>query len=164
MRRFLSSIGISLLALTLSGWGNVLAAALCPHAGMSRTQLSVKDHSGCSAKADEASGDHAAMQHQTMHGMKMRTETASQNHDSGMVAFSQPMGTCAHCFGRDQSPTTANTRALTLKKIETGAELEQPAGLSASLAIVFTPQFAPTQHAPPGQANRKHLLLSIFLI
>lgn len=166
MRRLTSYICVALLALALSGLGGVLAAALCPHAGMNHAQAATAGHAGCAAKAEKAERHHPATEHQAMHSMKMTPEPVvpAQRQESEVAAVSRPEGDCGHCIGRGELPNSANTRALALKKLDAGTHLEQPARSSVSLAPVFTTQFTPTQHAPPGQSNRKHLLLSVFLI
>jgi hypothetical protein len=145
MRRFTSFFGITLLALLVSGWGNVLAATLCPHAMGGQSQANVE-------KA--AAHQHDSSQ-QAMGGMQMTHEPAAGHCDSKVAAFDQPAGICTHCLG---------LRELTLKKHDAGIIVRPAASSTISLAIVYTPQFLPTQNAPPGDSNRKHLLLSVFLI
>jgi hypothetical protein len=155
MRRFTSFFGITLLALLVSGWGNVLAATLCPHAMGGQAQANVE-------KA--VAHQHDSSQ-QEMGGMQMTHASEAGHCDSKVAAFDQPAGICTHCFSRNESPATSSSlRELTLKKRDAGTIVRPEAITTTSLAIVYTPQFLPTQNAPPGSSNRKHLLLSVFLI
>lgn len=155
MRRFTTFFGVTLLALLVSGWGNVLAATLCPHAMGGQAQENVK-------KA--AAHQHDSSQ-QEMGGMQMTHASEAGHCDSKVAAFDQPAGICTHCLGQNESPTTSSSlqRELTLKKRDAGT-IVKPETTTTSLAIIYTPQFLPTQNAPPGSSNRKHLLLSVFLI
>jgi hypothetical protein len=156
MRRFTSFSGVMLLALLVSGWGNVLAATLCPHAMNAQAQADV-------GKAAMHRHDSSR---QEMDGMQMAQTGETGHCDSKVAAFDQPAGICTHCLSRNESPATSSSlqRELTLKKRDTG-KIVKPEAITATLpAIVHTPQFLPTQNAPPGSSNRKHLLLSVFLI
>jgi hypothetical protein len=156
MRRFTSFFGITLLMLLVSGWGNVLAATFCPHAMGAQAQVNVQ-------KA-------AAPQHdspeQEMGGMQMTHASGAGHCDSKVTAFDQPAGICTHCFGQNEFPPASSSlqRELTLKKGDVGTIVKPEAITPISLSLVHTPQFLPTQNAPPGASNRKHLLLSVFLI
>jgi hypothetical protein len=155
MRRFTSFFGITLLALLVSGWGNVLTATLCPHAMGGQAQANVE-------KAEAHQHDSPQ---QEMGGMRMTPSTSAGHCASKVAAFDQPAGTCTHCFSRNESPATSSSlRELTLKKRDAGTIVKLAASASTSLAIVYTPQFLPTQNAPPGSSNHKRLLLGVFLI
>lgn len=143
-----------LLALLVSGWGNVFAATLCPHA------------MNAQANVEKAAMHQHDSSRQEMDGMQM-TQAGEPGHcDSKVAAFDQPAGICTHCLSRNEFPATSSSlqRELTLKKRDTGT-IVKPEAITATLpAIVHTAQFLPTQNAPPGSSNRKHLLLSVFLI
>ena len=167
MRRIVSYIGISLLALLVSGWGSVIAAALCPHAGMSQPAAMAEDHSCCLAKLEQAGEHHkGAHQHEAAHGAKTVPVAAHHLHGSNAaVALGQPQGTCAHCIGQNELPAApASVRELTLQKRAASKAVGHTAVSFTPPVAVYIEQFAPTQHAPPGHASRKHLLLSVFLI
>ncbi|HEV7375686.1 MAG TPA: hypothetical protein VGN95_13265 [Pyrinomonadaceae bacterium] len=153
MRRFTSFFGITLLALLVSGWGNVLAATLCPHV------------MGAQANVEKAASHQHDSPQQAMGGMQMTHASESGHCASKVAAFDQPAGICTHCLSRNEFPATASSlRELTLKKRDAGTIVRPAASAATSLAIVYTPQFLPTQNAPPGPSNRKHLLVSVFLI
>ena len=155
MRRFTSFFGITLLALLVSGWGNVLAATLCPHGMGGQAQVKVE-------KA--VAHQHDSSQHE-MGGMQMTPSTTAGHCGSKVAALDQPAGICTHCFGQNESPVTSSSlRELTLKKRDAGIIFRPAASAAISLAIIYRPQFLPTQNAPPGDSNRKHLLLNVFLI
>jgi hypothetical protein len=154
MRRFTSFFGVMLLALLVSGWGNVLAATLCPHA------------MGAQANVEKAAMHQHHSSEQEMGGMQMPQTGEAVHCDSKVAAFDQPAGICTHCLGQNDSPATSSSlqRELTLKKRDTGTIVKPEAIAAISPSIVHTQQFLPTQNAPPGSSNRKHLLLSVFLI
>lgn len=160
MRRLVSIIGITLLALLVGGWGSVFAAAFCPH--MAAT--AAEDHSCCLAKIESA-GEHHSNNHQATHGAKTEQTSAACHLHGDAAALSPVAATCAHCVGQNELPATpASVRELTLQKRGAGKMIGQAVTpLALPLAVSIQP-FAPTQHAPPAPAGRKHLLLSVFLI
>ena len=168
MRRLFSYISIILLTLLVSGWGSVLAATLCPHAGANQPQATLESHSACHTKTEQAAEHHSgsragseAMHHaKTMPKPELRFHGSSNN----AAALTLPAGTCTHCVEQNKLPATP-TSALgsALQKHDAGKIIIQTAA-PVSLPAVFSVQFAPTQHAPPGRTNRKHILLSVFLI
>ena len=167
MRRLFSFIGIALLALLVSGWGSMLAATLCPHAGANQSQAVTEEHSDCHAKTEQAGEHHSgsrSSRSEATHDAKATPVTARRLHGENVAAFTTPSGTCTHCVGQNELPATpASVQELTLQKRDGSRVVEQTATI-VSLPVVFTVQFTPTQHAPPGLTNRKHILLSVFLI
>jgi hypothetical protein len=163
MRRIISYIGISLLALLMSGRGSLIAAAHCPHAGMSQPEAIAEDHSCCLAKLVQA-GEHS--HHEAAHGAKTVPVAAHHLHGSNAaVALGQPHSTCAHCISQNELPNTpASARELILQKRAAGKAIGHAAVSFTPPVAVYIKQFAPTQHAPPGHASRKQILLNVFLI
>jgi hypothetical protein len=167
MRRFVSYIGISLLALLVSNWGSVIAAALCPHAGMSQSVEMAEDHSCCRAKLEKAEEHHKGAHQEAAHGTKAKPTSNIHLHDSSSsnIALGQPAGACAHCVGQSELPYThATVRELTLQKRDAGKMVKRTVILPAPPIAVAVAHLSPKQHAPPGLSGRKHLLLSVFLI
>jgi hypothetical protein len=167
MRRFVSYIGISLLALLVSNWGSVVAAALCPHAGMSQAIEMAEDHSCCRAKLEKAEEHHQGAHQESAHGAKAKQTSAIHLHSSNgnNTALDQPAGACTHCVGQDELPFThTSVRELTLQKRDAGKMVKQAVVLSAPPIAVSLSHLNPKQHAPPGLSVSKHLLLSVFLI
>lgn len=158
MRRLVSSIGITLLALLVGGWGSVVAAAFCPH--MAANQAQAEDHSCCLAKREGVGANHSSSHHHATHGAKKKQASAASHLHHDSVA-----GTCEHCVGQNEFPaTTASARELTSQKRDAGKMIAQSVMPLALPVAVSLSRFAPTQHAPPKPAFRKHLLLSVFLI
>jgi hypothetical protein len=167
MRRFVSHTGIFLLTVLIGGWGNVVAAALCPHAGMSQPQAMAEDHSCCRAKIQSAGTHHSAQHHQAGHGAKTKPIVASHlhDHDAAAAALGPVAGECGHCVGQSESPAAASSvRELTLPKRAAVRVAEHTATPPAPIVALSISHFFPSQHAPPERTRRKHLLLSIFLI
>jgi hypothetical protein len=152
--RFLST-GILLLALLVSAWGNVLAAALCPHMAA--------DHSCCHAQFSHSSASHEMMGEMQMGDMQMTP--AAPAHGSEGNAFTQPGMSCEYCIGYSQMTATPNTlRQATQTKH--GIELSAPLAPSQSITVAssFVPSVTSRQHAPPGDISSRHVLLSVFRI
>ncbi len=161
MRRLTSQLGITLLALLLCGWGEAMASVLCPHAaGL--------DHACCPAKIDSAPAEqhHSGSHHQPARGARSeRREHASHHRAADAVKGLAASSSCAHCVSqRDLPAAPASVRELTTQKSGAGKMAAHATKILAQPVIVHAPRFAPTQHAPPGPAGRRRLLLSVFLI
>ena len=160
MRRLISLIGIMLLSLSLSGWGSVLAAAFCPH--LASKNLTTKIMAGSCHQMSEEQSSHSASHEQAMNGMRM---TAGRHDFDESVPVGQIFGTCSHCMDKEESPVAAgSSRELSPQKRDAGTSLAAQATLTASNTNFFQPKFIATQNAPPGAANRKHLIIGVFLI
>ena len=115
----------------------------------------------CHREGAEQSSRSASHQ-QAMDGMEMMP-AAQPN--SEVLPIGQFSGTCSHCMEKDSAPIAAAiSRELNLQKHDAGASVEKSATPMATLTTFFSPKFVATQNAPPGTANRKHLLLGVFLI
>jgi len=155
-------MGISLLSLLVSGWGYVFAAAFCPHSA-SRNFTAKSEAPSCHQMSEEQAG-HSESHSQAMEGMQMLPETQPERQFKA-IPVGQLSGTCLHCVGQEKSPvTSATVRELNFQNHDTGASLETSPLPEFALTTLFSPQFVPMQNAPHGTANRKHLLLGIFLI
>ena len=165
MRRFVSYIGIILLALLVSGWGSTLAAALCPHAGMNQALPVAEDNSCHSLKIETTAAPHQGEHHQVRHELKLKP-AARPHQGGGQTALGQPLGACGHCVSQSELPIApASMRELTLQKRDAGKPFVSQTMLTALPAMaVSVSRFVPSQHAPPGIAPRKHLILGVFLI
>lgn len=149
----------------------MLAAAFCPHANAALPQAVLsEEHSGCHAKTEQTkehhSGSRRSSNSEALHEMKAEQSPALRLHgeQSNIAALTLPAGTCMHCVGQNESPQTpASARGLTLQKRDAGRIIVQTT-MPISPSMVFTAQFTPTQHAPPGLTNHRHILLSVFLI
>jgi hypothetical protein len=170
MRRFVSYMGIILLALLLSGAGSTLAAALCPHAGTNQALPMAEDHSCCLAKLEtKDTHEHHRGSHQQAAQDKAehcsQTKPAAQFQGGEQAAIGQAAESCAHCVRQGELPSApASVRELTLQKRDAGKAVELKTTLAAPSVAISVSHFVPSQHAPPGTANRKHLLLGVFLI
>jgi hypothetical protein len=158
--RFLST-GILLLALLASSWGNVLAAAMCPHMA--------SDHSCCHAQLSHGSASHEMMGGMQMDEMQMgdmqMTPAAAPAHETEDHAFTPPGMSCEYCIGHSQTTATPNTlRQATLTKH--GVELSAPLAPSQLITVAnsFVPSITSRQHAPPGDTSARHVLISVFRI
>jgi hypothetical protein len=163
MRRQLLFIGILLCALTLSGWGSVASVALCPHAvsaaaAAAEAMKMDDDHACCPSKdagADEHCSGEATGEMEAMPGM--------ESHEPlGLARIDE---SCRHCVSHNSLPTAPFSMRESQRN---GSEDSRPASQEvkalAPPAAKFPSAIIPVQGAPPVQPNRKHLLLSVFLI
>lgn len=159
MRKRSLSSGALLLALLLSAWGNVLAAA-CPHVG--------QDHACCHARvaprpASQHCMDEAQMGEMQMSDMRVGHE-AERSADTR--ALDKPVETCEHCMGRSQLPTTPTTMRE-LEQSKRGEDVSAPPALSEPLSVTssFVPIVLAREHAPPAAASsERRVLISVFRI
>lgn len=152
-KRSLSSVTL-LLALLLSAWGNVLAAA-CPHMG--------QDHACCHARVAPHPASHHGMDEMQMSD-KQAGHEAEQSADTR--ALDKPIETCEHCMGRSQLPTPP----ATLREVEQskrGEDVSAPPALQEPLSVTtsFVPIVLAREHAPPtAVSSERHVLISVFRI
>lgn len=146
--------GIMLLALFVSAWGNVFAAAFCPHMKF--------DHACCHTRRGHNRSAHAMAGEMQMGDTQMLPATDPLSESE---ASSQPVEPCEHCMGRSQAP--AVSVALTgVSRTHHGAGAPTPATSSqlASASPSFTAHIISRQHAPPGSSITRHVLINIFRI
>lgn len=151
MRRRHLSVGILLLALFASAWGQVLAAAMCPHMR--------REHACCHA---QVARNHAA--HEMTGDMQM-TPAAEAAPSAEVTAAEKPIEMCDHCLGRSsQSLLTDTLREV--DRTNHGSELAAPLVLSQSfvLAPPFTTPVPSREHSPPEPSVHRHVLISVFRI
>lgn len=141
-------IGI-IFVLFMSGWGRVLAAALCPH--------TAQDHSCCHALM-AGSGSHEAMG-----DMQMMPAAPSPKTNTG--ALGRPVEACAHCIGHSGLPATpvATREANQARRIP---DVNAPLALMplAPSAPSFIPAISARQGSPPGVSVSRHVLIGVFRI
>jgi hypothetical protein len=154
MRKRSLSSGALLLALLLSAWVNMLAAA-CPHMG--------QDHACCHARVAPHPTSHHGMDEMQMSDMQGGRE-AEQSADTR--ALDRPVETCEHCMGRSQLPTPPAT-LREAEQSKRGGDVSAPPALSESLSVAtsFAPIVLAREHAPPtAVTSERHVLISVFRI
>ena len=151
MRRVTSFIGITLLALLVSGWGNVLAAALCPKMQVASCCLMKTTH--------DSASQHEAM---AMDGMAMMPAAEVEANSIG-----QPAASCAHCLSSPDLPFKSVGTVNSVRESERNLSAAVAASVLRSLAAFsssFAPPISSRQHAPPGSSTSLHVLINVFLI
>jgi hypothetical protein len=166
MRRKISTIGVLLLALCVSGWSSALAAALsCPHEQSAEPGAMAKqDHSCCRAKLalkDEEQSHCSTSAHEAMAGEAQAIPVAEAG---AQQAIAQPAGSCTHCLDRSEVPATSTFREANPLKRNVDAATSRKATPLAPFAALFAPQVLSRQGSPPGAQARKHLLIGVFII
>lgn len=154
MRKRSLSSGALLLALLLSAWVNVLAAA-CPHMG--------QDHACCHARVAPHPASHHGMGEMQMSDTQAGHE-AEQSAD--IRARDKPVEACEHCMGRSQLPTPPAT-LREAHQSKRGEDVSAPPALSEPLSVTtsFVPIVLAREHAPPpAVSSERHVLFSVFRI
>ena len=157
MRRVTSFIGLTLLALLVSGWGNVLAAALCPKMQVASCCLMKTTH-------DSSAPSHEAM---AMDGMAMDSMAMMPAAEVEANSMGQPAASCAHCLSSPDLPFKSVVTVNSVRESERNLSAAVAASVLRSLAAFsssFAPPISSRQHAPPGSSTSLHVLINVFLI
>jgi hypothetical protein len=157
MRRYVQILGLMVLAFAASGWGSIIAAALCPHATL---------------KAAKVVRSERTLAEPSCHSVKPRVAAKPDcHHDSSMEdegqspAFGLADNTpCTHCLSKPEVPAS---NVIAVQKLEQKRSLDVATVQTASFvipAIAFIRPVLYRQGAPPGSTTPKHLLVSVLLI
>jgi hypothetical protein len=150
MKRILLICVISLLF--VSGWSHVLAAAFCPN---------MQDMPDCHMQAENVS----TSPHEGHEGMEMGDMQHQQSVAEGKAdALERPLAPC--CASRPEVPPApiAASRGAEQSRQDLGAILKPALKAIAPLTNSFAPPVTSRQHAPPGAATPRHVLIGVFLI
>jgi hypothetical protein len=186
MRRLALIFGM-LLTLTAGVWGSALAAASawCTHDDAS-APAAPDEHDCCRAKIGEPDAHHSGSQ-QTSHddasheksnthaqageshaGMNCGGAEDSASPEIGVGSLGvRGLSSCAACCAGGSSKTPA-TAVVVAPEQNKGKRVAS--GDCASASRLFAPvtldvsHLAPSQHAPPSSPERRHVLISVFLI
>jgi len=159
-------ISLLLCALALSGWGSVLAAALCPHGMKAPAQLSTPtvtdEHATCHAESNKTAPHHSAPKHEAIAGTA--AEAVPQTKDEART-LTTPAHSCWHCISHSNLPSApVNPRESQPNARETNQAPAEDKGTFAPPVVGFVPAIRPVQGSPPGQRVAKYLLLNTFII
>ncbi|HEX7999395.1 MAG TPA: hypothetical protein VF528_13495 [Pyrinomonadaceae bacterium] len=165
-------IGLLLLALSLSGWSGVLAAAFCAHDG-AKPSTTTEDHDCCPSKLDgptehcgaasTSSSTHEASAAKQMHAAALKTERVASS--TSEIALRQATQNCLHCAANSGLPSTfVVTREPEQKKRAANLAASQTLKPVVPPVASFAPAPAARQNAPPCIAARRHLLLGVLVI
>lgn len=159
-------ISLLLCALALSGWGSVLAAALCPHGMRASTPVSTPTgkgaHATCHAESNKTAAHHSAPKHEAIAGTA--TEAAPQTKEESRT-LATPLHSCWHCISHGNLPVApVNPRESQPNGRETNQTAAEEKGTFAPPVFGFVPAIVPVQGSPPGQRVAKYLLLNTFII
>jgi len=167
-RRFFS-ISFLVAALLLCAWGNVLAAAFCPHFalanGSSGKQLAHRPASHAKM-CDMGMGD---MQ---MDGMtEPAVDESAVNLQIGVAgesttdsdALDQPKGLCTHCLMHSQT-ALGSLSVGAINPERRSDESRAPNSALVSLLPVIVTSVRQMGHAPPGESPPRNVLNSVFRI
>jgi hypothetical protein len=181
MRRFALILGM-LLTLTAGVWGSALAAsAWCMHAAVA--PAAPDEHDCCRANLGQSNAHHAESRetsHDAAHedpatedqahaahaGMNCGVADASATPEGAPATLIHRGLSCADCCagGSQQTPATAVFVAPEQHKVKRAASDSASAGDLFAHAPVRVSHLAATQHAPPVPPERRHILISVFLI
>jgi hypothetical protein len=147
MKRLFLICVISLLF--VSGWSHVLAAAFCPN---------MQDMPACHMQAESVStSSHEGMEMGDMKNRQSATESKTG-------ALESPLASC--CASRPEVPPApvASSRGAEQSRQDLGALLKPALKAITQPTSSFAPPITSRQHAPPGAAIARHVLISVFLI
>lgn len=172
MKRYVQIMGLVVLAFAASGWGSIVAAALCPHANRSaaKTVATVKvveEHACHPAQPETVEKPHCHEDSAMEQGATAGTETprALQDNKGRSAALTLPENVpCTHCMGRPELPAST---VVARPQVEQRRGLEPAAAQSSPLAtptLSFTQPVIYRQGAPPGSLTPKRLLTGVLLI
>lgn len=177
-------------ALLLSGWSGALAAVCCPreerdaaHPFEAATDAMETDeaHACCvQRQADEASAScpmsqkhdaEAAPTHHeaTSNAEKPRddaanTETSNTETSAHVVRYDAGRTHCASCTRNLPASPVVVREPIGAKRDAGDMAAPHESSQIALPTPLFVRKIVPSQHAPPGQNVRRHVLLSVFLI
>lgn len=167
-RRFFS-ISFLVAALLLCAWGNVLAAAFCPHFalanGSSGKQLAHRPASPAKM-CDMGMGD---MQMGGMaepavdeSALNLQIDVAGES-TTDSDALDQPMGLCTHCLMHSQA-ASGSLSVGAINPERRSDESRAPNSALVSLLPVIVTSVRQIGHAPPGESSPRNVLNSVFRI
>jgi len=180
MRRRALIFGI-LLTLTASVWSGALAAAAsCLHEANAVASV---EHDCCRAKIGEPDTHHSEATedaHAATHGQSISQNQAPGSHagmncggaeksarEPKVTAFGERNLSCFACCANRPGgmPVMAVVSAPEQNKVkrDAGNAQSNPRAIFAPTAHDVS-HLAPTQHAPPPTEQRRHLLISVYLI
>ena len=159
------------------GWGGVLAAAVCPHAGcetatgvsdqISEQTAAQGEHQSVECHSSASAEDHSAQtQAQQEHAGEPPVEKQStlESPDSHRFVSGSHASSCSHCMSRPDAPPSSKLEPQSNPVRKSGKDAT-PHVAPQTLAHIRTHvrQIIPSRRAPPGEPDR-HLLLGIFRI
>jgi hypothetical protein len=165
-----------LLAFMTGAWGNVLAAAFCPHIGSLRACcLKHKSPPSPSAETHEMHDMDMDMGEMQMAMSAESTEDsatqkpveplAELEQDSQATVVDQPIETCSHCLSHSQLPLGSTTLRET-ESAKRGADLTAAPQVIGQVSLTALPSLIVDQreHSPPGSSSPRHILINVFRI
>jgi hypothetical protein len=185
-------ITVLVAVLFLSGWGGVLASAMCWHAGAPAGASA--DDSVTEAPADccptgAGESTHCPMSKAQTGARRRDTSAASAVHQAASheatpveaaspldathalsaatrrQASGSPLHPCVFCPARSESPPApVAAPAPDGARRDAAAHAPRANRLPAAPRVSFAPAVIPSQGAPPGLGRTRHLLHSVFLI
>lgn len=156
MKRYLQILGLIVLAFAASGWGHVVAAALCPHARAIKTPAS-----DSKVKAQPACHHEMAMSEEA------RTEpprSVPESKREGATLSLPDNSPCTHCISRPEAPASTTIARTQLEQKRGPDFLPVEAFAPEMGALSFKQPVLYRQGAPPGPNTPRHLLISLLLI
>jgi hypothetical protein len=145
------------LAFAASGWGSIVAAALCPHATLKAARV---------VKSERTLAEPSCHQVKPKVASKPDCHSDSVKEDEdNRLAFGQTDDTpCTHCLSKPEVPAS---NVIAVQKVEQKRIVEAAPVQTASPVIPVLAFIRPVlyrQGAPPGSNTPRHLLISLLLI
>lgn len=169
MRRYFQILGLVVLAFAAGGWGTIVAAALCPHAGSLRAMKTgvAEDLSAgpeaCHSEKPQRTAKPDCHDDPSAPEQASDTQPAQDRGISAALALPEKV-VCTHCIGRPETPAST---IVALRQQGEQKRCLAPAGVETLNVSLLPLQVRPVlyrQGAPPGSATPKHLLIGLLLI
>jgi hypothetical protein len=176
-KRSLSIVFVVVVALLVSAWGNVIAAASCSRFALNH-DCCLKRGAQQAKQVKHESSCHHEMAGLEMDDMQMETEADSapgtsaqpskveldSESSSDEVALDRLIEQCACCLSHSQ--TTSGT--VSVVAIDPSKQLVETNSLPANFAISLTSAFAGliarSERSPPGPSAPRHIIINVFRI
>ena len=153
-----------ILALVANCWGGVVAASLCQHRNCGTSLAS--ENSSVSNTENINPHEHCSPGG-AMHSHEQPRNLSEAETLEGVlfIAHESSTGLCAHCMGTSQAPANSLSKSAQAeeRRVAVDVTLEVSRPFMLPRAAVF-PAISPSQESPPAPAERRHLLISTFLI
>ena len=141
-----------------------------PMDGMPMHGMTVDEMAMDKAPTDDVAIDGSVMDHMAMFGgdMDLMSATSSQLVEDYAYAgrFEQPVETCSHCLSHSGilNAPLSSVSAPDRSNRDLGSVLLPVSRFVVRSAVTVAQSGLPDEHAPPGNRDARHILISVFLI
>jgi hypothetical protein len=176
MRKRFLSMGMLVIALLSSAWGNVIAVAFCPRFALNHA-CCVKHVAHRPKQVAHRPSCHEQMADMKMEDMQMDAAPDSEsdaNTEDSQIEFTSesssdeaaldlPIEPCPHCLSHSQS-TSGTVSVVPVDPSKRLFETNSPPADFVVLPYGFFSRIEFREHGPPGESTPRHILINVFRI